>query len=186
MIDPCNFYWEGRDDAVKPFAANGSRASEFQGAILNVQLDRLPGLLETLRKHKAWLLKATAETDLKPTPRHSPDGECATALMYQLPSSEAAESFAAAVEGTILLKTGRHTYTEWDQILERRGAHHPALNPFDLPQNAQCRKDYRPDMCPTSLDILGRTVSIGLHPDQTQQDLEALATRIKAATHALP
>ena len=185
MIDPCNFYWEGRDDAIRPFSASGSRASEFQGAILNAQLDRLPGLLETLRKHKAWLLEATAVTALKPTPRHSPDGECATALMYQLPSPEAAESFAAAVDGTILLKTGRHTYTEWDQILERRGAHHPALNPFALPQNAQCRKDYSHDMCPTSLDILGRTVSIDLHPDQTQQDLETLATSMKTAMSSL-
>lgn len=185
MIDPCNFYWEGRDDAVKPFAANGSRASEFQGAILNVQLDRLPGLLATLRTHKAWLLEATADTALKPTPRHSPDGECATALMYQLPSPEAAEAFAAAVEGTILLKTGRHTYTEWDQILDRRGAHHPALNPFDLPQNAQCRKEYSHDMCPASLNILCRTVSIGLRPDLTQQDLEMLSTKIKSAANAL-
>lgn len=183
MIDPCNFYWEGRDDSIKPFAASGSRASEFQGAILNVQLDRLPGLLETLRKNKAWLLEATAESGLTPTPRHSPDGECAIALMYQLPSTEAAETFAEAVDGTILLKTGRHTYTEWDQILEQRGAHHPALDPFTLAQNAQCRKEYREDMCPTSLDILGRTVSIGLQPDQTQHDLEALAARIKAAAN---
>ncbi len=185
MIDPCNFYWEGRDETMKPFAASGSRASEFQGAILYAQLDRLPGLLDTLRKHKARLLEATAHTGLKPTPRHSPDGECATALMYQFPSPEAAESFAASVDGTILLKTGRHTYTEWDQILEQRGAHHPALNPFTLPQNAQCRKDYRPDLCPASLDILGRTVSIELRPNLTQQDLESLAARITTAASTL-
>ena len=185
MIDPCSFYWEGRDDAIRPFAASGSRASEFQGAILNVQLDRLPGLLDTLRQNKAWLLEASAETGLKPTPRHSPEGECATSLMYLLPSAKAAEIFAEAVDGTILLNTGRHTYTEWDPILDRQGSHHPALNPFDLPQNALCRKDYSRDMCPTSLDVLGRTVSIGLNPDQTQQDLENLAAKIKAAASAL-
>src|SRR6478735_1471890 len=43
-IDPCHFYWEGRDDE-KPFASNGARASELMGAMLNVQLDRLPGMI---------------------------------------------------------------------------------------------------------------------------------------------
>ena len=24
-IDPCHFYWQGRNDAVKPFSGNGAR-----------------------------------------------------------------------------------------------------------------------------------------------------------------
>ena len=39
-IDPCHFYWQGRHDTERPFSANGARASELMGAMLNVQLDR--------------------------------------------------------------------------------------------------------------------------------------------------
>ena len=44
-IDPCHFYWQGRSDAVQPFSGNGARASELMGAMLNVQLDRLDGMI---------------------------------------------------------------------------------------------------------------------------------------------
>ena len=181
MIDPCNFYWEGRDQSFVPFVHSGSRASELEGAMLNIQLDRLPGLLETLRNNKKRILAETKDTPLQATPRHSPEGECATAVMYLLPSAEAANCFAEAVDGTILLNTGRHTYTEWDPILAHQGAHHPALNPFELPQNAECRKSYSLDMCPQSLDILSRTVSIDLNPDHTADDIGRLIDRIKGA-----
>ena len=181
MIDPCRFYWEGREGAFRPFVTNGARASEFEGAILNAQLDRLPGLIGKLREHKARVLEATASPRHRPSPRHSPDGECATCVIYLLPSVEAAQGFAQSTGGTILANTGRHNYTEWDPILTGQGSHHPALNPFTLPQNAECRKSYSKDMCPRSLDILGRTVSIGLRHDLTDDETAALITRINSA-----
>ena len=181
MIDPCGFYWEGRDEKFKPFVCNGARASEFEGAILNAQLDRLPDLIGKLRRHKARIVDATASSSLSFSPRHSPDGECATCVNYLLPSVEVAEVFAEAAGGTILAKTGRHNYTEWDPILAGQGAHHPALNPYDLPQNAECRKTYSKDMCSRSMEILGRTVSIGLRHNLTDDEIEALINRINAA-----
>ena len=51
-IDPCHFYWLGRDDAVNPFSSNGARASELMGAMLNVQLDRLDGMIGAMRAEK--------------------------------------------------------------------------------------------------------------------------------------
>src|SRR4029079_1217789 len=55
-IDPCHFYWQGRSDAVKPFAGNGARASELMGAMLNVQLDRLDGMIGAMRAEKKAIL----------------------------------------------------------------------------------------------------------------------------------
>ncbi len=181
MIDPCSFYWEGREESFRPFVNCGSRASEFEGAILNEQLNRLPSLLQILRKQKAQVLEETAASGLTPSPRHSPDGECATCVKYFLPTAEAAEAFAEDTDGRILADTGRHNYTEWDPVLDRLGSHHPALNPYNLPQNANCRMEYSKDMCPKSLDILGRTVSIGLKPDRTDEELEALIAAINTA-----
>ena len=84
-IDPCHFYWSGRDDEEKPFAGNGARASELMGAMLNVQLDRLDGMIEAMRAEKKQILAGTASLGnlgLKPAPMNSPDHDCSAQVMY--------------------------------------------------------------------------------------------------------
>ncbi len=181
MVDCCSFYWTGRQEDFYPFAAAGSRASELDGAVLNVQLTHVPGLLTKLRRSKARLLAAVADTDLRPSPRHSPDGECATTVMFQFDTAAAADAFAALAGGTVCGQTGRHTYNEWDPILDHKGAHHPALDPFKLAENRHCRMDYRKDMLPRSLDILNRTVMIGLHPSLKVAQVTALGAKLRDA-----
>ena len=69
-IDPCHFYWQGRSDAVQPFSGNGARASELMGAMLNVQLDRLDGMIAAMRSEKRAILDGDAP------PRQSrPEGD---------------------------------------------------------------------------------------------------------------
>ena len=84
--------------------------------------------------------------------------------MYTLPSADAAKRFVALFPSVIIGKTGRHTYTEWDQVLMGAGAAHPAMNPFNMPANAECRKTYSKDMCAKSLEILDRTVMVATDP----------------------
>jgi dTDP-4-amino-4,6-dideoxygalactose transaminase len=173
-IDPCHFYWQGRNDDVKPFSGNGARASEVMGAMLNVQLDRLPGMIAAMRAEKAAILAATSSLGnlgLKAAPMHSPDHDCATQVMYTLPSAEAARRFVGLFPSVIIGKTGRHTYTEWDQVLMGAGAAHPAMNPFNMPANAECRKTYAKDMCAKSLEILERTVMVATDPAHTPEDI---------------
>ena len=83
---------------------------------------------------------------------NSPDDDCAAQAMYHLPSAEAAKRFVAIFPSVIAGKTGRHTYTEWDQVLIGAGAAHPAMNPYLMPANAECRRTYSRDMCAGSLD----------------------------------
>jgi dTDP-4-amino-4,6-dideoxygalactose transaminase len=166
-IDPCHFYWQGRDDQQKPFAGNGARASELMGAMLNVQLDRLPGMIETMRAEKRKILAATAQLGnlgLKPSPMNSPDHDCAAQVMYLVPTAEDADRFVEVFPSVIAGKTGRHNYTEWDQILIGEGAAHPAMNPYAMPDNQACRRSYSKDMCARSLDILNRTIMVPTHP----------------------
>jgi dTDP-4-amino-4,6-dideoxygalactose transaminase len=166
-IDPCHFYWQGRSDEQKPFAGNGARASEIMGAMLNVQLDRLPGMIEAMRAEKKQILAGTAHLGnlgLRPSPMNSPDHDCAAQVMYLLPSEDAAARFAAVFPSVIAGKTGRHTYTEWDQILIGEGAAHAAMNPYNMAENRDCRRSYSRDMCERSLDILNRTIMVPTHP----------------------
>ncbi|MCE5237648.1 aminotransferase class V-fold PLP-dependent enzyme [bacterium] len=180
MIDCCSFYWDGRTDFV-PFTSNGSRASELEGAMMNAQLDRLPGMIKAMRKQKQTILEATADTGLKPIKANSLEWECGTHVGYMLPSPEQAERFAGLVGGFVTAKTGRHIYTEWDPIFAHQGAHHPALNPYNLRENAECRMDYTKDMCQRSLEILNRAVLIGTHPDRKAAETKALIKRVKSA-----
>ena len=174
-IDPCHFYWEGRSDALKPFANLGARPSELMAAMLNVQLDRIDGFVGAMRAARDRILTGTqelAELGLEPAPLHSPRHDCGAQVFYTLPTAEAAERFAEILPCVVAGRTGRHNYTEWDPILQRVGAHHPALDPFRLPENEGCRKEYATDMCPRSLDILARTVLVENDPRHDASDVE--------------
>jgi dTDP-4-amino-4,6-dideoxygalactose transaminase len=184
-IDPCHFYWTGREDGIKPFAGNGGRASELQGAMLNVQLDRLDGMISAMRAEKKTIVEATKRLNnlgLKLSPMNSPDYDCAAHVMYLMPTAEQAARFVEVFPVVIAGKTGRHTYTEWDQVLMGIGAAHPAMNPYNHPDNAECRRTYSKDMCARSLDILNRTVMVPTHPDHTEAETAAIIHNIETAS----
>lgn len=184
-VDCCSFYWSGRDEDFVPFASNGSRSSEIEGAIMNVQLDRLPGMVKAMRKQKQEILAATADIKkLKPIKANSLDWEVGAFTGYLLPSAEAAEKFAAIAGGFITAKTGRHIYTEWDPIFAHQGGHVPAMNPYNFPANKKCRTKYTKEMCQASLDILNRAVLIANHPDHKAKDQKAKIARIREAAAA--
>jgi dTDP-4-amino-4,6-dideoxygalactose transaminase len=184
-IDPCHAFWTGRDEDSKPFAGNGARASEFMGAVLNVQLDRIDGIIEAMRCERDAILAGIQDLrslGLRAAPLNSREFDCATNVFLTLPTTEAADLFVETFPSVIAGKTGRHTYTEWDQVLMGMGAAHPLMNPYNMPANAECRKNYSKDMCARSLQILNRTVLVPTHPLHTKQEIEDIIYNIKAAT----
>jgi hypothetical protein len=152
--------------------------------MLNVQLDRLPGMIAAMRREKQQILDGTAHLGnlgLRPTPTNSPDHDCAAQVMYLLPSAEAADAFVAVFPSVIAGRTGRHNYTEWDQVLIGEGAAHAAMNPYLMPQNRDCRRSYAKDMCQRSLDVLNRTVMVPTHPLHTAQEIADTIHNIEVA-----
>jgi hypothetical protein len=138
-----------------------------------------------MRAEKRRILDGTRHLrnlGLRPAMTHSPDDDCATQTVYTLPSAAAADSFVRTFPSVIAGKTGRHTYTEWDQVLMGAGAAHPAMNPFNMPANAECRRTYSKDMCARSLEILNRTVMVAMHPLHTAQEIEDIVHNIGVAT----
>ena len=183
-IDPCHFYWQGREADFAPFSSNGARASELMGAMLNVQLDRIDGMVSAMRKERDIILartKSLGNLGLQATPLNSSEHDCATYAFYTLPSKAVAADFSALFPSVVVGKTGRHNYTEWDQVLMGAGAAHPAMNPYNMPANAPCRKTYSKDMCAASLDILDRTVMVPTHPQHSEQDIEDIIHNIATA-----
>ena len=152
---------------------------------MNCQLYRIDEMVGAMRAQKARIIRETGPSGLSASPNNSRDWECGTHVTYLLPSAVAADALAEASGGWVALKTGRHVYTEWDPVLQHRGAHHPALNPFELEQNQGCRMDYSKEMCRPSIDILGRTVCVETHPDNTDADVAQIIRRINHAAASL-
>ena len=183
-IDPCHAFWTGRGEDEMPFAGNGARASELMGAVLNVQLDRIDGIVAAMRHERDTIhdgIGPALEIGLRLAPLNSKDHDCGANVFLTLPSAQAAEAFVKTFPSVIAGKTGRHTYTEWDQVLLGAGAAHPLMNPYNMPANAACRRSYSRDMCAKSLDILSRTVLVPTHPLHTKEEIGNIAYNINAA-----
>lgn len=172
-VDCCSYYWNPAEERPDlQFAGHNFRATEFAGAILNVQLRRIKGMLARMRGHKKQLLAAGEGAGLKSIKNNSLDYECGTHLGFRFTSEKKARAFADTLRqgdvGAFLpMDTGRHVYTRWDPILRYQGAHHPSLDPFKIEANRKCRVEYSMDMCQKSLDILNRSVLVPMHPDHT-------------------
>jgi dTDP-4-amino-4,6-dideoxygalactose transaminase len=179
VVDPCSFYWRGRTQDFPGFVFNGARASEFEGAILNVQLSRIDGMIRAMRRQKKRILAATIGTGLQPVRANSLDWECGSHVLYTFDDKSQAQAFAQLTGGTVTRDTGRHVYTEWDPILAQKGAPHEALNPYKLKENRECRKKVNMNM--KSLGILERTVMLQTHPDHTAGEVKTLIKKISDA-----
>lgn len=185
--DCCSYYWnpeEHRPD--EQFAGLNYRATEVSGAILNAQLERIDEMLDRMRGHKRTLTKVGEDAGLTSITNHSIDYECGTHVGFVFESEEKARAFVKHMKETVgraflPIDTGRHVYTRWDPILRKQGAHHPALNPFNLAENKALNIEYSEDMCPKSLDVLSRAVLVGMHPDNDQTKIDEIADAIRSA-----
>lgn len=169
------------------FLGQQMRASEIMGAILRVQRQRLDGILLDLRRVRKEFLAALADVPgLRFAPTNDNDGDCGVAAFFQFDSETAARAFADApgVGGKLPIDTGKHIYSNWEPILSRRIGHHPDMNPLDHPKNRRLRTEYRPDMCPRTLDITSRSVYVSLNPDWSAETVTARIDACRAAARA--
>ncbi|MDW8321939.1 MAG: DegT/DnrJ/EryC1/StrS family aminotransferase [Armatimonadota bacterium] len=162
------------------------RADEVMGAILRVQLRRLDGILNDLRRiRKRFEQELEDVPGLRFAPNNDPEGDCGVVVAFQFDSEAEARDFAAQVKGWLPIDSGKHVYSNWEPLLKKRVMHHPDMNPFNHPRNQGLRTDYTPDMCPRTLDILRRTVFLSLHPDWDEKEvterIEACRKAVKGA-----
>ena len=174
------FFGSQLDGISQPlFGGTEFRVSDITGAILREQLKRMPSLLGDLRHNRA-ALAAKVRDKLTVAPSHDEEGDCGTTLALRFDTAEECRAFAAkcadgGVGITVPIDTGKHVYTNWTQIMEKRGALHPAMDPFKMKENEGLQMDYTMDMCPKTLDILSRTVYISINPDMTEEEVRQRA-----------
>ena len=168
------------------FCGNEYRSNELCAAVMRVQLTRLDGILADLRKNKKYLMDAIADI-AQFVPSNDLEGDCGTTLALRFETEEKARAFATApgVRGTLPIDTGRHVYTHWEPIMKKRGALHPAMDPFKMEANRDIVPDYRADMCPATLDLLARSVYVGINPDLSEEKMEEKLASLRAALQNL-
>jgi len=166
----CMFREHGKELCVTPFVGQNYRVFEIMGAILNEQVKRLDRMLGKMRRiKKKFVCKLGGHPRLRFTKHNDLDGDCGTHVGFLFKSEEESRRFIDllrenGVATSTPIDSGRHIYSNWDPILEKRGAHHPEMNPYNMRANKSSRVEYTKDMCPNTLDILARTVMLGTHP----------------------
>lgn len=168
------FFGDQLENVTQPvFGGTEFRVSDITGAILREQLRKMPAILRDLRRNRDAIIAQT-DARLQVMPSHDPQGGCPTTLALRFATAEECRAFVSrcAERGlalTVPIDTGKHVYTNWTQIMEKRGALHPAMDPFRMAANAGLQTDYRPDMCPATLDFLARTAYVAIDPDADAQ-----------------
>ena len=177
-----------RDFSMPVFLGFQFRSTEIMGAILRMQLQRLPGMLADLRRIRSRFIKElSGQPGIRFAPSNDTKGDCGVVVGFQFESEALARAFAKAkgVGGGVRIDSAKHVYSDWDPILEHRIGHHPSMNPYRMPQNKGLRLNYTKDMCPRTLDILKRTVFVNLHPDWTAAKVRVRITACRKAGASL-
>jgi dTDP-4-amino-4,6-dideoxygalactose transaminase len=169
------------------------RMTELQAAVMLVQLRRLDGVLEQMRARKemlkAGIKDVVARKGMGFRRMTDVEGDTAVALVMFANNSEKAEQIAEALHAenigaSVMYSPDHmdyHIYQHWLPIMEQR-----TWTEDDGPWAwAQREIEYTPDMCPRTLDLLGRAVHLDVNPLLTNQDVEETVDGINKVLEAL-
>jgi dTDP-4-amino-4,6-dideoxygalactose transaminase len=156
------------------------RMPEVLGAIALVQLQKLDGLLAAMRARKRMMKAGIADVmqrkglEFRKITDADGDASICTILFMHTPEEAAAVTAALRAEnigaGRIYQRDKRnlHVYAHWTPIMNQTkwGGQHSqwTLAARDI--------EYSHDMCPRSLDLLGRAVHLDVSPLLTNEDME--------------
>lgn len=162
------------------------RTNEIIGAILREQLKKLDFILADLRKNKkALMMLLEGGKNIGFIRSNDIEGDCGSNMGLLFETKEKAEAFAANIDSSTLVNSKKHVYFDWDPIMNKRGSHSPLLDPFKMELNKDLNMNYTKDMCPKSIDILQRTVIIGINPEWDEEDVRNKAGSILKAAESI-
>lgn len=176
--DSAMCFWNPADTTVGPFPGENFRMNEMEGALGCVQFGRLEAILGRTRAlYKRIHAGIAGCPGIQPHRSNDPDGDCGITVAFLTDSGPRAKFFAEALRaegipaGSVYDQgiPDRHIYRFWEYVMEKRSADvhgRPWTSPLHDPS-----RSYSPTMCPRTLDILGRSVTISLA--QTYEDCHA-------------
>ncbi len=181
-----------RIEAVAPFVALTCRLSELQGAVADIQLDRLDGILADCRRNRAIILdelgSALDQRGIVLRRCHDSAGDTAIALVLICPDPATAQSLAERCRGLDLPAKvlfdpqvqDFHVAYHWRPILDR--ASWSPSGPWSVPGADVA---YGPDRWRRAIDILGRAVHFDVSPDLGPELAARYGRALRACVEAL-
>ena len=178
---------EGAGDPVEPFVGENLRMTEIAGAIAEVQVGKLPGLLAKQRANQRRVLAAIGDVaGIAHRRLPDPDGDGGSSVNLFLPTAKAARRFVKAMRAERVpagqLYNGQPVYLT-PSIVEKRtasnkgGPWHCAEHPTDV--------TYGPGLCPQSEDLASRAVIVPIGANYSESDCDDVATAIAKVANAL-
>ncbi|MCK9265482.1 DegT/DnrJ/EryC1/StrS family aminotransferase [bacterium] len=169
------------------FCGENYRLSQVQGAIGIAQMKKLNKYITKLRKNKKILMESL-EGKLKTqtlAPINDIEGDCSTNLILLSKTSEKTKEKLETLKkkgvpaGGIYDQTVRdwHIYKFWEHILQKKTPTEEGC-PFTCPYYKGELPDYNQNMCPQTLSILERVISISINENWTRQDIKKIAETI--------
>lgn len=194
--DPGLPMWTNSDEDIEwqnePFPRHTYRPSEVLAAVVRVQLSKLDDILEHQRSLKQAFLDGLEEAKgYRLQHVDDPAGDTGVSASVIVHNKELAIGYAHAlnaegVNAATVYNDGfpdRHIYTYWDSILEKR-SHHPSGYPWGDP-NYKGNVEYSKNMCPQTLDILGRSIRFDFNMNMTIEHARLMAEALNKVDAAV-
>lgn len=187
---PDRFGKETRDGEL--FCGENYRMSELEGAVAVAQIQKAEKTLAGYRQAKKRIKEA-----IEPSPRvqfrrlADEEGDTGVCLVFFLPDPDVTRRALDALKaegvpaGGVYDSSVRdwHIYRYWDHIIEQK-----SVAPDGLPWSGMPKEDsskYSRDMCPRTLDLLGRAILIDVNRNYAPDDCDAIALGINKVLRAL-
>jgi 8-amino-3,8-dideoxy-alpha-D-manno-octulosonate transaminase len=169
------------EELSEPFAGENLRMGELAGAVALVQLGRLPGIIDSLRRNKARVVEQVGEIEgLVRRRRPDPDGDGSSSITWFLPDAGTAKRFAAALraEGVpgAQMYRGRPVYLS-PSVLERRTASGKG-GPWSCAEHPTDRTYYQ-GLCPQTEALVARSVIVPIGVGYDERDCEDVAAAVR-------
>ncbi len=190
--DPGMRLWQKEGWQNDVFPGETYRPSVVLDAIARVQLAKLDMILGQQRAmQKAFL--DTLEEAKGYVMRHmdDPAGDTGVSATLIFHDAALARGYALALEaeglpvGTVYNEgiPDRHIYSNWDSILQKR-SHHPSGYPW---RDSAYKGNvvYSKDMCPQTLDILGRSVRFDFNMNMSVEHAKLMGTAVNKVDRAV-
>ncbi len=152
---------EGFDVDEPLFPGVNLRMPELSAAILRPQLRRLEAQIRKRKVLREIVLDAVTASpySCRVSRHHDPDNAVGVAVWFD--DVDEAVRFGANKGARRLIDTGRHVYTNWRSVIERRPVH-PALDPY---AGAGAQPEYDEHALPQTLDVLAHTCTVEIVPE---------------------
>lgn len=159
------------------------RMPELLGAVALVQLKRLDALLADMRHRKQVIKEGMSDVARRKGVQfrviNDPQGDAAIALIFFMPDSATVQPVSEALEAEGIDNfvmyspdsSDYHVYAHWSPIINQRTWSEQG-GPW---KNHPRKVTYSTDMCPRTLDLLGRAIHIDISPELDSQTVEEIA-----------